>query len=87
MRSFRLISRFLVLLVVGTTITLETGTATAADCKKTIAVTDAGDAASPTSGQLRTAIAELCSGGTILFQQASSSIWPKESSSFLRGRS
>jgi len=66
MRSFRLISRFLVLLVVGTTITLETGTATAADCKKTIAVTDAGDAASPTSGQLRTAIVELCSGGTIL---------------------
>ena len=66
MRSFRLISRFVVLLVVGTTITLEAGTATAADCKKTIAVTDAGDAASPTSGQLRTAIAELCSGGTIL---------------------
>ena len=66
MRSFRLISRFVVLLVVGTTITLGAGTATAAACKKTIAVTDAGDAASPISGQLRTAIAELCSGGTIL---------------------
>jgi hypothetical protein len=66
MRSFRLISRFVVLLVVGTTITLEAGTATAADCKKSIAVKDAGDAASPTSGQLRTAIVELCSGGTIL---------------------
>jgi hypothetical protein len=66
MRSFRLIPRFVVLVVVGTTITLGAGTATAADCKKNIAVTDAGDAAAPTSGQLRTAIAELCSGGTIL---------------------
>jgi len=66
MRSFRLISRCVVLLVVGTTITFEAGTATAAACKKSIAVKDAGDAASPTSGQLRTAIEELCSGGTIL---------------------
>ena len=66
MRSFRLISRFVVLLMVGTTITLGAGTATAVDCKKSIAVKDAGNAASPTSGQLRTAIAELCSGGTIL---------------------
>jgi len=61
-----LISRFVVLVVVGTTITLEAETATAAACKKNIAVKDAGDAASPTSGQLRTAVAELCSGGTIL---------------------
>ena len=64
-RAFRLISRFVVLVVLGTAMTLGTGNAGAAPCKKNINVKDVGDAATPTSGQLRTAIVEVCSGGTI----------------------
>jgi hypothetical protein len=61
-RAFRLIFRFVVLVVFGTAMTLGTGNAGAAPCKKNINVKDVGDA---TSGQLRTAIVEVCSGGTI----------------------
>jgi hypothetical protein len=64
-RAFRLISRFVVLVVFGTAMTLGTGNAGAAPCKKNINVKDVGDASTPTSGQLRTAIVEVCSGGTI----------------------
>jgi hypothetical protein len=42
--------------------------AAAAACKTTLVVTDPGDAPVPTSGQLRTAISEVCSGGTIIVE-------------------
>lgn len=65
MRSLRLLTRFVVLAVSSTVITFGTTNAVAAPCKKNIVVKDVGDATTPTSGQLRTAIAESCSGGTI----------------------
>jgi hypothetical protein len=40
----------------------------AATCMRTLVVNDSGDAPVPTSGQLRTAIAEVCNGGTIIVE-------------------
>src|SRR6266508_3332962 len=68
MRAYRTISSFGLLALVGATIMLGSWGASAAACLETVVVYDAGDSASPTRGQLRTAIAEVCTGGTILLR-------------------
>jgi hypothetical protein len=61
----RFVSGLCLLVLVGGSITVGSWTAAGATCKKTIVVKSTGDSATPRAGQLRTAIADVCNGGTI----------------------
>ena len=59
---------FLAATVVIVSASIAGPTAVAATCRRAIVVNDSGDAPVATNGQLRTAIAEVCNGGTIIVE-------------------
>lgn len=65
MVATRSVARFALLISLATSLAFQVVPASATTCRNTVAVTDGGDSATPTPGQLRTAIADVCSGGTI----------------------
>jgi hypothetical protein len=61
----RYVARFALLVSLTTGLAFQAVPASASTCHNTVVVTDGGDSAGATPGQLRTALVEVCSGGTI----------------------
>jgi hypothetical protein len=61
----RHVARSALLICLTPSLTFQAVPASASTCHNTVVVTDGGDSAGATAGQLRTALVDVCSGGTI----------------------
>ena len=75
----RYVARSALLVSLITSLTFHAVPASASTCHNTVVVTDGGDSTGATPGQLRTALVDLCSGGTTVCAQGLLSCWLRES--------
>jgi hypothetical protein len=61
----RYVARFALLVSLTTSLAFQAVPASASTCHNTVVVTDGGDSAGATPAQVRTALVDVCSGGTI----------------------